>query len=383
MPAMPEDAQDMSSELRRAIAPWCGMLDALHCGASIIDRAGRIVYINDRLCRMMRRDRDELIGMRVADQYADPQMRDRVARMLEKFDRSSEAETYIERPDGSRLPVLTASKPLEADALDGPLRVVTVNDITRLKEAMDDIAELSDTVLSQAVDLKRQAEALDNRVRERTAELRAANMDAIYMLAVASEARDGDTGAHVRRIERYARAVAIEMGLPDAQARRIGYSAILHDVGKIHTPDEILKKPGKLTAAERARMQRHTVVGEAILSTQPFFETARQIARSHHENYDGSGYPDRAAGQTIPPAARVVHAVDVFDALSSPRVYKDAWPLERAAQVIRDGREKDFDPCVVDAFVALFDRDAFAQIRRAVPDCDGRDGGAVIDSPPP
>jgi putative two-component system response regulator len=208
-------------------------------------------------------------------------------------------------------------------------------------------------------------------------------MDAIYMLAIASEARDEDTGAHVQRIRRYAAAVAVEMGLPPREAERIGYSAILHDVGKIHVPDDILKKPGKLTEAERKQMEKHTVVGEAILSDQPFFELARRIARGHHENYDGSGYPDRRRGGEIPLAASIVHVVDVFDALSSDRVYKKAWPADRAAGAIGDGREKQFDPQVTDAFAALFDREAFERLREALPACDGRAPATVIDSPTP
>jgi putative two-component system response regulator len=171
------------------------------------------------------------------------------------------------------------------------------------------------------------------------------------------------------------------MGLPDTEAERIGYSAVLHDVGKIHVRDDILKKPGALTDGERAEMQKHTVVGEAILSDQPFFAMARQIARAHHENYDGSGYPDGRRGRAIPLSAGIVHVVDVFDALSSDRVYKRAWPLDRAAQAIRDGRETEFDPRVVDAFMPLFERGALEDLRQSLPACDSRSAPAMLDSP--
>src|SRR5206468_3740819 len=138
------------------------------------------------------------------------------------------------------------------------------------------------------------------RGRGRTAERHEANMDAIYMLAVASESKDEDTGAHVRRLERYSRTLARELGFGEREAETVGYSAILHDIGKIHVPDHILKKPGPLTDDERRVIQEHTLAGEHILSVKPFFHMARRIARHHHENWDGSGYPDRAAGADIP-----------------------------------------------------------------------------------
>lgn len=380
MSAMPQTDPPYPDLPHEAIAPIAQMLDALQCGASLIDRDGRIVFINERLCELMGRRREDLIGTHVADQYQSPQMLERVSRMLERFDESSEAETYLQRPDGKQVPVISAARPLSAEVAGIPLRVVTITDITPLREAMNDITELSDTVLKQAVDLKHQADALEEKVRERTRELHSANMDAIYMLAVASEAKDDDTGAHVQRIQRYAEAVALEMGIPKRQADRIGYSAILHDVGKIHVPDSILKKPGKLTDEERRQMQRHTIVGETILANQPFFDVARQIARSHHENYDGSGYPDGLDGDDIPLGARIVHVVDVFDALSSERVYKKAWPTDKCVQLIGDNREKDFDPACVDAFLTLFESGRFEQLRPGSGPCDGRAGEGVIDS---
>src|SRR5262249_3768414 len=120
-------------------------------------------------------------------------------------------------------------------------------------------------------------------------------------------------------------------GLSTQEAERLGYSAILHDVGKIQVPDEILRKPTALTQDEWQIMRQHTITGERILSREPFFEDARNIARSHHENWDGSGYPDGRAASTIPLAARIVRVADVFDALTSTRPYKQAWSPEQAA----------------------------------------------------
>lgn len=242
-----------------------------------------------------------------------------------------------------------------------------------LQSQFDAVAELSDTVLHQAIELKRHAEVLEERVRQRTVELREANdqlyaanarlfeanLDAIYMLAEASEAKDDDTGRHVRRIQNYTKLLAAEIGLPRAEAEILGYASVLHDVGKIHVPDQILKKPGPLTPAERAEMQRHTVIGEGIISDREFFAPARRVARSHHENWDGSGYPDGLSAASIPLEARVVHLADVYDALTSPRVYKAAWSGYDAAKVIEESAGGMFDPDVVRAFASLVRRGEF------------------------
>jgi HD-GYP domain-containing protein (c-di-GMP phosphodiesterase class II) len=218
------------------------------------------------------------------------------------------------------------------------------------------IAELSNSVMDSAMDLRHDNQVLESRVRQRTAELTQANIDAIYMLAIASEAKDQDTGAHVRRIFKLTRSIARELGLGESDAESLAYASVLHDVGKMHVPDSILKKPGPLTAEEIAIMQQHTIVGEHILADKPFFARARHIARSHHENFDGSGYPDRRAGEAIPLEARIVHIADVYDALIHPRVYKAAWKPEEAAEFIEEATGQMFDPRIAQAFRALAHR---------------------------
>lgn len=222
-----------------------------------------------------------------------------------------------------------------------------------IKEQYDIIATLSNTVMNSALDLKDYSKVLEQRVRERTAELADAQLDTIYMLAVASEAKDQDTGQHVRRIQALATSLAGELGFDDEASSAIGRAAMLHDVGKIHVPDQILKKPGRLTADEIVTMQSHTVVGERILGDKPFFAAARRIARSHHENFDGSGYPDSTRGEAIPIEARIVHLVDVYEALVSPRVYKDAWSRRHAAEFIIEASGQMFDPELVRIFTHL------------------------------
>jgi len=152
------------------------------------------------------------------------------------------------------------------------------------------------------------------------------------------------------------------MGFAAKDAAAIGYSAILHDIGKIHVPDEILMKPGPLDSEERARMQLHTLAGERIIATNCFFDRARKIARSHHENWDGSGYPDGLSKSDIPIESRIVHIADVYDALTHARVYKKAWPETEAVESIRSGRGTMFDPDVVRAFDSAIEDNAFAGI---------------------
>jgi len=344
------------------------LLDALHCGAALVSRDGRIAHANGRLCAMMGRSREDVIGAELLSFYAgDADARGEVARTLERFDEPHEAESYLPLPDGSRRPVMSSTRAVAASGGgEAEYRLVTMIDLSaqkgqeeELREQYAIVAQLGNTFLGQAENFKNYSELLEARVRERTAELREANLDAIYMLAVACEAKDEDTGRHVRRIRDYAAALAAELGFDARDAESIGYSAVLHDVGKMHVPDHILKKPGALTEDERAIVQQHTVAGERILIERPFFHRARLIARGHHENWDASGYPDKRARDEIPIEARIVHLADVFDALTTPRVYKLAWTSDDAAGVIRESSGKMFDPDVVKAFESLYRRSAF------------------------
>lgn len=343
------------------------LLESLNCGAMLLDRHGTILLANRRLIEMMGTPFTCLKGRRFEDIYDNADDRGRVQARMAEFGEAREGEFYLPRVDGTHTPVILSSRPLGTDEPLSNYMVVTAIDISRqkaaeskLSEDYQTIAQLSDTVLEQALDLKHYSEDLEQMVRERTEEIREANMESIYMLAVACETRDEDTGAHVRRIQHYTERLGHALGLPHNDVERFGYSSILHDVGKIVVPDHVLKKPGVLTLEERELMQRHAPEGERILSDKPFFEVARQIARSHHENWDGSGYPDGLSSDAIPLAARIVHVADVYDALSSKRVYKPAWTPEAAARAIREGSERMFDPAVVAAFNEVLARDGFA-----------------------
>ena len=202
---------------------------------------------------------------------------------------------------------------------------------------------------------------LEDMVRERTLELDAAVRTGIIMLANAAEAKDDVTGDHVQRIAMLTERVAVEMGISVEEAEDIGFFSMMHDVGKIHVPDHILQKPGKLSPAEWEIMKTHTVAGEKIMGDSKFYSLARQIARSHHERWDGGGYPDGLAGEDIPRAARIVSVVDVFDALTHERPYKHAWPEHEAVAELKQLSGKAFDSNVVGAFLSVLNPSAAFQ----------------------
>jgi len=195
--------------------------------------------------------------------------------------------------------------------------------------------------------------SLEHRVSQRTQQLANAVREGILMLSLAAEARDDDTGNHVKRIQYLTEATCQKIGIPQKDAERIGFFSMMHDVGKIHIPDRILNKPGSLDEEEWRIMKNHTVAGEKILGESAYYTVARQIARSHHEWLDGSGYPDGLKGSDIPLPARVVAVTDVFDALTHDRVYKKAWPRDAAIEELIKLSGKQFDPEIVNAFNEL------------------------------
>lgn len=194
-------------------------------------------------------------------------------------------------------------------------------------------------------------------LKQALGKIKTASMETIYRLSMASEYKDEDTGAHIQRMSLYSAAVARRMALDEHIVETILYAAPMHDLGKIGIPDRILLKPGRLDAAEWEIMKQHTVIGAKILggSDAEFIRMGEMIARSHHEKWDGSGYPDGLKGTDIPIVGRIVAIADVFDALTSRRPYKEPFPVGKSLAVIREGRGSHFDPEVVDAFFAIQD----------------------------
>ncbi len=189
----------------------------------------------------------------------------------------------------------------------------------------------------------------------RAEELRATRLQIVQRLGRAAEYKDNETGMHVIRMSHYAQLLARAVGMGEAWAEDLLHAAPMHDVGKIGIPDAVLLKPGKLDAAEWAVMRRHPQIGAEIIGEHAsgVLCMARQIALTHHEKWDGSGYPEGLAGEAIPLAARIVAIADVFDALTTRRPYKEAWSMETAFCHLRSEAGRHFDPALVEPFIAL------------------------------
>jgi putative two-component system response regulator len=205
----------------------------------------------------------------------------------------------------------------------------------------------------QNSELQELNENLEGLVEERTRQLEEAVQEGVLMLAKAAEARDDDTGSHIHRIRSASTRLALAAGVPQHEAHEMGFFSMMHDIGKVHVPDCILQKKGPLTDEEFVTMQGHCVAGETILGDKPFYAVARRIARSHHERWDGSGYPDGLAGDRIPLEARIVAIVDVFDALTHARPYKEAWPQAEAMDEMQRLAGRHFDADLLGRFVQL------------------------------
>ncbi|MDA0178752.1 CHASE2 domain-containing protein [Solirubrobacter phytolaccae] len=199
---------------------------------------------------------------------------------------------------------------------------------------------------------------LEAAVHARTKDLAATQLEVVARLARAAELHDDDTGEHIDRMSRMCGEVALELGLSPTRAETIRYAAVLHDVGKIGVPDDILRKPARLTHDEMTTMRKHVVAGALLLegSPSPVLQVAQIIVDTHHERWDGTGYPNRLAGDAIPLEGRIAAVCDVFDALTHERPYKAAWSVERACEEIERSRGTHFDPTVADALLTVVRR---------------------------
>ena len=185
-------------------------------------------------------------------------------------------------------------------------------------------------------------------------ELRQTRLEIVQRLGLAAEYKDNETGLHVIRMSHYSRILGLAAGLSAAEADDLLHAAPMHDVGKIGIPDSILRKPGKLDEDEWKVMQTHATIGGDIIGRHAggMLAMAHQVAMTHHEKWDGSGYPNGLAGQQIPLVGRIVAIADVFDALTSSRPYKQAWPVDKALEYLQQQRGSHFDAELVDLFLA-------------------------------
>jgi PAS domain S-box-containing protein len=317
---------------------------------ALMDRAPVPIYIKDTERRYAIANRvahevaglapNELIGLRDAD-IMTPEAERLVAasdqRVLSEGD-SFEAEETLQFNQGEHT-FLTVKFPFVDDsgAIAGIYGIST--DITAKKQSEELREELTQA----------QERAIE--------EMRASRQETVERLAKALELHDEETGRHVNRMADIALLLASHLGLDDDRVLLLRTAAPMHDVGKVATPDHILRKQGPLTAEERKEMERHTTVGYAILadSDSELLRLAATIALTHHERWDGSGYPQGLAGEAIPLEGRITAAADVFDAVLSDRCYRPALPLDDALAVMRDGRGTHFDPQVVDVLLDHLD----------------------------
>ena len=201
-----------------------------------------------------------------------------------------------------------------------------------------------------------QKKILEEIVQARTEELRRTRLQVVQRLGMAAEYRDEETGSHILRMSHMSALLARSIGWSPASCELMLHASPMHDIGKIGIPDAVLLKPGRFEPHEWEIMKTHAAIGGKLLAgdDSDLLRMAREIALAHHEKWDGSGYPEGLSGEDIPMAGRIAALADVFDALTSVRPYKKAWPIEDAVAFIKDNRGRHFDPMLVDAFLEKF-----------------------------
>jgi putative two-component system response regulator len=276
-----------------------------------------------------------------------------------------EVAAHLKRDeDTSRIPIVMVTaledaddrvRALEAGADDFLSKPVDKTELRTRVRTLLKAKAYDDHMRDYQASLEAEVETRTYQLKNAFEKIKTASLDTILKLSKAAEYRDEETGEHILRMSRYSGAVAKRMGLNEKTVEAILYASPMHDVGKIGIPDKILLKPGKFDSQEWEVMKMHTVIGGRILSgsSSGFIKLAETIAMTHHEKWDGSGYPKGLKGNKIPLAGRIVTIADVFDALTSVRPYKRAFSVEESFSIIRDEKGSHFDPCVVDAFFAV------------------------------
>jgi PAS domain S-box-containing protein len=304
------------------------------------DLAGRLVRVNPAWRRALGHPPENLTG-RCLTELVDPR------------DRDSVGAEILALAGGSRNSVATRSRFLTSDG--GCVWLEWSARATPGAGVIDGVAH--DVTLQRKAEqqLAGQARRLETMVAERTRDLEESRAETLQLLAVAGEYRDDETSQHTERVGALAAEIGARLGLSEESVTLLREAAPLHDIGKLAIPDRVLLKPGRLSREERLVMHTHTTLGARLLfgSRSPTLQLAGMIAESHHEWWDGSGYPGGLVEADIPLVGRIVAVADVYDALTHDRPYKAAWPVDQALAMIRSGSGGQFDPAVVDAFLEI------------------------------
>ncbi|MFA5260485.1 MAG: HD domain-containing phosphohydrolase [Candidatus Omnitrophota bacterium] len=255
------------------------------------------------------------------------------------------------------LPILALSAEKSSDIRLRALQSGSTDFLNKPYENMEIIFRIRNMIEMRSLhmEVKSQNKILESKVQERTKELRETQLDIIRRLAQAAEFRDSDTGMHIIRMSQYCQKFGVAMGMSLPECDLLLHASPLHDIGKLGIPDSILLKPGRLTQDEYEIMKTHTVIGAKLLagSSSPVMKMAQIICITHHEKWDGTGYPKQLRGDEIPPIGQICSICDVFDALTSDRPYKQAWPIDAAVEEIGHMKETHFSPIIVDRFLEI------------------------------
>lgn len=256
------------------------------------------------------------------------------------------------------LPILALSEGKNPNARLRALQAGATDYLSQPFEDVEIIFRIKNMVETRSLhaQVENQNRALEDKVRDRTKELREAQFDVMRRLALAAEFRDNKTGSHIMRLGYYCAKFAESLGLTDAECEFLLHASPLHDVGKIGIPDRILLKPGPLTSEEFDVMKTHTTIGAELLagSHSPVMQMAETIALTHQEKWDGSGYPQGLRKEEIPMIGQICSVCDVFDALTTERPYKKAWTPQAALEQMSREKETHFQPKLVDRFIEIF-----------------------------
>ena len=263
-------------------------------------------------------------------------------------------EAFAKEREFNYVPVLALSEDKNPEIRLRALQAGATDFLTKPFESVEILTRIRNLIFARTLHLQvvNQNRILEAKVKERTKELNDTQLDIIRRLANAAECRDDDTGQHIIRMSQYCEKLAKALGLSDKQCELILYASPLHDIGKIGIPDSILLKPGKLTPQEYEVMKTHTTIGAKLLSgsSSAVMQMAEVIALTHHEKWDGTGYPRQLKGKNIPLVGQICSICDVFDALTSKRPYKTAWTVADAMTEIVKEQGKQFDSELVKMF---------------------------------